>query len=157
MIFRNLARIKGNMWIINRYARYRLNHLTVLHQQFKIETETDIDSVTFCRHIPDNIKKPNHDSWGTCLCVTCLNPQLKFEKLQHLKSRHPLVKTVLDRYSCDISEVVKNDGGTEELKKELMKLYTEKFNVTYSEWQKKKVFNCAAPVSTKVTLTHTLP
>jgi hypothetical protein len=140
----------------NQQIRYRLNHLTVLHQQFEIETGADIDYVTFCRYVPDNIKKPNHDSWGTCLCVTCLNPQMKFEKLQHLKSRHPLVKTVLDRYSCDLSETVKDDRGTEELKKELMKLYTEKFNVTYPEWQKKKLPNCTAPVSTKVTLTHTI-
>jgi hypothetical protein len=136
--------------------RYRLNHLAVLHQQFEIETGIDIDYDTFCRHVPDNIKKPNNDSWGTCLCVTCLNPQMKFEKLQHLKSKHPQVKTVLDGYSYDLSETVKDDDRTEELKKELMKLYAEKFNVTYSEWQKKKLPNYAAPVSTKVTVTHTI-
>ncbi|CAF4571289.1 unnamed protein product, partial [Rotaria sp. Silwood2] len=47
--------------------RYRLNHLAVLHQQFEIETGIDIDYDTFCRHVPDNIKKPNNGSWGTCL------------------------------------------------------------------------------------------
>ena len=140
----------------NQQIRYRLNHLTVLHQQFEIETGIDIDYDTFCRHVPDNIQKPNHDNWGTCLCVTCLNPQMKFEKLQHLKSKLPLVKTVLDSYSCDLSEAVKDDDQTEELKIELMKLNNEKFNVTYSEWQKKKLPNCTAPVSTKVTLTHTI-
>ncbi|CAF1093268.1 unnamed protein product [Didymodactylos carnosus] len=81
---------------------------------------------------------------------------MEFEKLHHLKSRYPLVKIVLDRYSCDLSESVKDDDRTEELKKELMKLYTENFNVTYSEWQKRNLSNCAAPVSTKVTLTHTI-
>jgi hypothetical protein len=33
-------------------------------------------------------------------------------------------------------EAVKDDDQTEGLKIELMKLNTEKFNVTYSEWQK---------------------
>ena len=54
----------------------------------------------------------------------------------------------------DFKKVTREE--VEELKKELMKLHAEKFNVTYSEWEKKKLPNYAAPISTKITVTHTI-
>ncbi|CAF4815704.1 unnamed protein product, partial [Rotaria sp. Silwood2] len=30
---------------------------------------------TFTRHIPSYIIPPKPSDWGTCLCMTCLNPQ----------------------------------------------------------------------------------
>jgi hypothetical protein len=140
----------------NHQIRYRLNHLTVLHQRFELETSIDIDYDTFCHQVPIYIKKPNHDSWGTCLCIICLNPQMKFEKIQYLKPKNPNVKTALEGVSCDISELVKDNDVKEVFKQKLMKLNEENFTVTFSEWQKKKLPNCAAPVSTKVTTTQTI-
>ena len=49
--------------------RYRLNHLSTLHQIFEYETQIDIEYVTFTRCVPSYIKKPSVESWGTCLCV----------------------------------------------------------------------------------------
>ncbi|CAF1419114.1 unnamed protein product [Rotaria sordida] len=89
--------------------RYRLNHITVLHQQFEVNIKIDIDYDTFCRYVPAYIKKPNHDSWGTCLCVLCLNPEMKFEKLQHLKQKFPRIKTALDGLPSDLSTIIKDD------------------------------------------------
>ncbi|CAF1605264.1 unnamed protein product [Didymodactylos carnosus] len=130
--------------------------LTVLHQQFELETNIDIDYDTFCRHVPEHIVKPSHDGWGTCLCISCLNPQMKYEKLYHLKQKNQVVRTHLDGYPCDLSEIVKDEQKTNEFKENLMKLDKENFNVIYCEWQKKKLPNCVALVSTKVTETQTI-
>merc|ERR1712030_305012 len=40
----------------------------------------------FYRCIPENIKKPKPEDWGTCLCKTCLNPELKIECIKQLLS-----------------------------------------------------------------------
>ncbi|CAF3885140.1 unnamed protein product, partial [Didymodactylos carnosus] len=53
-------------------------------QRFEAETGIDIDYTTFTQHVPDYIMEPNHDSWGTCLCITCLNPELKTDKLRDM-------------------------------------------------------------------------
>jgi hypothetical protein len=142
--------------INNQQIRFRLNHLTVLHQQFELETKIDIDYQTFRRHVPEYIQKPDHDSWGTCLCVSCLNPQMKFEKLLSFKQRNLNVKSELEGLPCDISDIVKDLDETEEFKKKLMKLDQEHLNVTFCEWQKVKKLGCTAPVSTKVTVTKTI-
>jgi len=31
--------------------------------------------------VPKYVLKPKANDWGTCLCATCLNPALKYEKL----------------------------------------------------------------------------
>ena len=61
--------------------RYRLNHLTILRQRFEMETNIDVDYHTFVHHVPSFIVKPKVDDWGTCLCLICVNPHMKFDKL----------------------------------------------------------------------------
>ena len=36
---------------------------------------------TFSQHVPYYVKMAGPSAWGTCLCRTCLNPELKVEKL----------------------------------------------------------------------------
>ena len=36
--------------------------------------------------IPSNIVKSKPQDWGICLCISCLNPQLKMEALCNLDS-----------------------------------------------------------------------
>ncbi len=130
--------------------RYRLNHLNILHQQFELESNIDIDYVTFTRHVPSYIHKPNHDSWGTCLCITCLNPQLKYEKLHRLKHKYSYIKPILDSKPIDLYDLVTDEIQINEFKDNLVKLNKKEIVVTFSEWQKKKIADCTAPVSTKV-------
>ncbi|CAF4429941.1 unnamed protein product, partial [Didymodactylos carnosus] len=59
--------------------RYRLHNLNVLHEQFQAKTGTLCSYSMFCQYIPPNIKKPNVNDWGTCLCMLCFNPQMKLE------------------------------------------------------------------------------
>jgi hypothetical protein len=81
--------------INHQQIRYRLNHLAVLHQQLEIETNIDIDYHTFLRYVSPFIVKPKVDDWGTCLCIICVNPQIKFDKLNQLKSTKPIIKQLL--------------------------------------------------------------
>ncbi|CAF3414239.1 unnamed protein product [Rotaria socialis] len=134
--------------------RYRLNHLNILHQQFELESTIDIDYVTFTRYIPSYIKKPNNDSWGTCLCMPCLNPQLKYEKLHQLKRKHACIKVIVDFTPIDLYDLAKDEIKINEFKDNFTKLdkEDEEILVTFCEWQKIKAPNCTAPVSTKVSI-----
>ncbi|CAF2137513.1 unnamed protein product, partial [Rotaria magnacalcarata] len=134
--------------------RYRLNHLNILHQQFELESNIDIDYVTFTRYIPSYIKKPNNDSWGTCLCMPCLNPQLKYEKLHQLKRKHARIKVIVDFTPIDLYDLAKDEIKINEFKDNLTKLdkEDEEILVTFCEWQKIKAPHCTAPVSTKISI-----
>ncbi|CAF1685218.1 unnamed protein product, partial [Adineta ricciae] len=145
-----------NKTVADHLIRYRLNRLSTLHQMFEYETDNVVDYVTFTRYVPDYIQKPTHENWGTCLCVVCLNPQMKFEKLKQLKQKHPSIQPVIHDTPIDLSELVKDESKLEEFKRKLIKLNDEKLTVTYSEWQKIKKPNCIVPVLTKVTLTDSI-
>ncbi|CAF5010042.1 unnamed protein product, partial [Rotaria sp. Silwood1] len=119
--------------------RYRLNHLTVLHQQFETETKIDVDYHTFRRYVPSFIVKPKVDGWGTCLCICCLNPQIKLDKLNQLVSTKPIIKQLLNSMPVDLNE-----------------LKGENFSVTYNEWQKIKTPGSSSTVSKKVPLVVTI-
>ncbi|CAF3986560.1 unnamed protein product [Rotaria sordida] len=100
-------------------VRHRLNHLYTLHQWFENETKIDIDYSTFTRHIPPYIQKPSHESWGTCLCVTCLNPQMKYEKLKQMGHKNSTVKSIMNGTPVDLSEIIKNDDEIGQFKNNL--------------------------------------
>lgn len=135
--------------------RYLLNHLSTIHQRFVAETGTNCHYSTFTRYVPDFVVKPNVNDWGTCLCVTCLNPQMKFEKLQGLKSRHSTIKSLLIDGLIDITELVTDEIKTRDFKSNLAIIKNEQFNITYSEWIKKKERSNTS-VSTKITITSSI-
>ena len=124
--------------INNQQIRYRLNHLNILHKQFELETDIDIDYATFTRYVPSYIQKPNHDSWGTCLCMKCLNPQIKYEKLNQLKHKHSSIKHFMDSTPVDLYDLAKDGTKIDQFKENLIKLDKENILVTFCEWQKKK-------------------
>lgn len=136
--------------------RYLLNHLSTIHQRFVVETGNNCHYSTFTRYIPDFVVKPNANDWGTCLCVMCLNPQMKFEKLQNLKSRYSIIKSVLIDGLTDITDLVTDESKTKDFKSNLATLKDEQFNITYSEWTKKKNEGSSAPISTKTTVTASI-
>lgn len=63
---------------------------------------------------------------------------MKFEKLQGLKSRHSTIKSLLIDGLIDITELVTDEIKTRDFKSNLAIIKNEQFNITYSEWIKKK-------------------
>ena len=68
------------------HLRYQLPYLHVLHEKFLAEYRIDCSYSNFCKLVPSNIVEPKPQDWGTCLCMSCLNPQLKMEALCNLDS-----------------------------------------------------------------------
>ena len=75
---------------------------------------------------------------------------MKYEKLQQLKNKYSCIKVIRDTIPIDLCDLTKDDIQVNDLKESLTKLYREDIVVTFCEWQKKKIPNCVAPVSTKV-------
>ncbi|CAF4393386.1 unnamed protein product, partial [Rotaria magnacalcarata] len=136
--------------------RYLLNHLSTIHQRFMTETGNNCHYSTFTRYIPDYVLKPSIDDWGTCLCIVCLNPQLKLEKLQRIKFLYPVLKALLPDGLTDITDLVTDEIKTKDFLDNLVKLEDEQFNITYTEWTKKKNYKSNVPVSIKTTLTSSI-
>ena len=61
--------------------RYQLGYTKTLFYKFQALENIDCSYETLSRHLPYYVKKAGPSDWGTCLCRTCLNPELKIEKL----------------------------------------------------------------------------
>ena len=83
--------------------RHALGNYSTLHQKFT-SIEENCSYQTFLRTIPHYVRKPSASNWGTCLCATCLNPELKLESLAY--------KNILKK--VDLDEVVNNEIEFEE-------------------------------------------
>ena len=64
--------------------RHRLSSLPSLHKKFVAESSHDCSYSYFSRHYPCYVEKPSPNDWGTCLCRTCLNPEIKLEALANI-------------------------------------------------------------------------
>ena len=62
----------------------RLDYLHVLHEKFLSEYQVECSYSHFCKLVPNDIVGPKPQDWGSCLCQTCLNPQLKMEALRNV-------------------------------------------------------------------------
>ena len=62
-------------------VRYELSTIQTLHKKFLAGSDIQCSLSTFTRNIPVNICRPSSLTWDTCLCMRCLNPELKLEKL----------------------------------------------------------------------------
>ena len=63
---------------------YQSGHFKTLHKKFISETKLECAYSMFTR-IPYYVRKPGPTDWETCLCMTCVNPEMKLEKLYHFK------------------------------------------------------------------------
>ena len=80
--------------------------------KFLAETSEECCYETFTRHVPYYVVKPEADEWGTCLCLSCLNPEIKLAKLKKLNK----ISVV------NVEEVLASSDKYEKLKKDLMNL-----------------------------------
>ena len=58
-------------------ACLRLSTLKVLHAKFEAESSRTCSYQILCQNTPYYVIKPKPTNWGTCLCGTSLNPELK--------------------------------------------------------------------------------
>ena len=71
-------------------AHYRLSSLSFLHKKFTLQQGSQCVYSTFMRHVPYYVIKPSPQSWGTCMCGTCLNPELKLVALSQKLKDQPI-------------------------------------------------------------------
>ena len=119
--------------------RWRFGHLSTLHKKFVAEI-TECSYSMFTRYVPEHNKKPNATDWGTCMCKTCLNPEMKLSQL---------VKTG-KLSSCDLEAVIQDQKQYDNLIAELKKLDDLKSDITYPEWQRVKGATSNSKISRKV-------
>ena len=107
--------------------RYRCESLKELHAKFLADHDYECSYAQFTRYVPDYIVKPKPEDWGTCLCMVCLNPELKLEAARR---NIPNISLTLD--------MVKDGGYSKEIEKACttIKECTKVF--TYLEWSKEK-------------------
>ena len=107
-------------------VRYRLGNIHSLYMQYCAEDRTACSHSLFCKYVPYNVIKPKASDWGTCLCGTCLNSELKVDKLVEMKLRS----------NVDLEELFREENlpafiqDLDNLKKE------QDQTVLYNEWQK---------------------
>ena len=62
--------------------RLHRDTLEALHKRFMCEKNVKCSYQSFARHVPDLIKKPKPEDWGTSPFHTCVYPELKLEGLK---------------------------------------------------------------------------
>ena len=106
-------------------VRYLMSTLKTLYLKFCAESSLSCCFSTFTRNIPQNIKRPSPLTWDTCLCVKCLNPELKLERLTKVKR---------DASLC-ISESTSEEESQKSIRK-IKQIKTQKGDtIEYVEWQ----------------------
>ena len=81
-----------------------MGSLRCLHQSFCAENSefSNCSFPTFAKYVPFDVKKPRDQDWGTCLCMYCLNPQLKVHKLIQLNYIENVDIKMLDNDDFDL-------------------------------------------------------
>ena len=98
-----------------------------LHKKFLADEDLDCHYSTFARLVPQNIIKPKPDDWGTCLCRTCLNAELKLESA---KKTMPNVTLTLEN--------LKDKSSENEVKEFCNEIKASRCNFEYVEWTKER-------------------
>ena len=120
--------------------RYRLASLQELHQRFQVDESVECSYVQFTRYVPEHVIKPKPEDWGTCLCMTCLNPELKLEAIR---------KNITTAVNLDM---VKDQAHKEDVDNLIEQIKTSGKTFKYLEWTKVKEKGTGATV--KATTYH---
>ena len=103
---------------------YRLSSLRSLHKKFVAESLHDCSYLYFSQHCPYYAEKPSPNDWGTCLCRTCLNPEINLEALAK----------ILNDTSFKWNDT-NNCNAIKDFIKRIDQVKCDKL-ITFSEWQK---------------------
>ena len=105
-------------------VRYRPGNIHSLYMQYCAEDRTACSHSLFCKYVLYNVIKLKASDWGTCLCGTCLNSELKVDKLVEMKLR------------SNVEELFR-EGNVPAFIQDLDNLKKEQDQtVLYNEWQK---------------------
>lgn len=109
--------------------RYLTDDMKMLHVKYCAEVEV-CDYTTFTRNAPPHVKQPSPSDWGTCLCMQCLNPSLKYmrlTKLGYMNGRQSL------------QQIVQDDEKMEDFKDEMQKYHRDETIILSNgkEWKTK--------------------
>ena len=107
-------------------------YLKTLHLKFVAECELSCSYETFTRNVPFSVRQPSASDWGTCLCTTCLNPELKLEKLAKLKKIDEGLEENMDDEK--FAKLIQNIESLQEKEKAVHTVVEEE--ITFPEWQK---------------------
>ena len=59
--------------------------------------------------VPENIVKAKPEDWGTCLCMTCLNPELKLESIKRQLETNVTLGIVKDNtYKEEVNDLIQH-------------------------------------------------
>ena len=109
---------------------YRMMSIKDLHLKFITDNDVECSYQHFARQVPDNIIKPKPEDWGTCLCMLCLNPELKLE----------CIKRYLQNVTLTLDNLTDKDYE-EEIKSLYKELKESDVIFEYLEWSREKVEN----------------
>ena len=111
---------------VKKGLRYRLSSLKVLYEKFLADSTVDCSYSQFTRLIPTNVVKPKAEDWGTCMCMPCMNPEHKLERLK--------------KVMADIQLTISNfmSKTKEDLKEVFAKIKKSEEEFQYLEWIKAK-------------------
>ena len=90
--------------------QYRLASLQELHQRFQVdESAAKCSYSQFTCYVPDNIVKPKPEDWGTCFCMTCLNPELKLESIKRQLEANVTIDMVKDNtHKQEVNDLIQH-------------------------------------------------
>ena len=91
--------------------RYHRDTIEVLHKMFLAEAMVEFLLSTFAWYLPKNVVKPKPEDWGTSLCKTCLNSELKIETLRDPEVKLETLLFLDDAQLKRCSEKFKDNNG----------------------------------------------
>jgi len=103
--------------------RYRMSTLRSLYDKFIAESSHSCSYSYFSLNCPYYVEKPSPNDWGTCLCRTCLNPEIKLEALAKALNDKSFKWDDTKDYN-DIKDMIKR-----------IEHLTFNKTITFSEWQ----------------------
>ena len=121
-------------------ARFKTASLLSLYNTFEVQYPSQCTYTTFTRYWPEMYVRPKPSDFGTCLCITCQDLELKVEALINRK----LIGKDQPGYGLDSVILHSRNGDFElenEFKKDIAKLDDEEtrgVDVGFLQWDKVK-------------------
>ena len=84
---------------------YHRDTIEILHKKLLAEAVVECLLSTFVRYLLTNVVKPKPEDWGTSLCKTFLNPELKIEALRDSEVK---LETLLSLDHAQLKNGMKN-------------------------------------------------
>ncbi|XP_071512380.1 uncharacterized protein [Panulirus ornatus] len=117
--------------------RYRMHYLSILHKQFVAEHGMLCNYKTFVNFVPSNVLKPSPCFWKTCTCFPCLNPDLKFEKLNS--------SGIIQMNDLELGDILHDAEKENILMAQLRTMRDSRDILSYDAWER----NCSGTINSK--------